>query len=83
MLKYSKGTLKSEISGFTYNGAVHSINHNRSSTIPIDLQEDILEIIYKTFINIKAWFQSLLSQNQANTESVLCKQRAIKAETQL
>jgi hypothetical protein len=41
------------------------------------------EILYKIFINIKVWFQGLLGQITANTESVLRKQRATKAESQL
>jgi hypothetical protein len=42
MLKYHRDNWQ-KVSGETYKRAVHSINHNRSSTNPIDLQEDILE----------------------------------------
>jgi hypothetical protein len=41
------------------------------------------EILYKSFINLKTWFQSSPGWIKANTESVLSKQRATKTESKL
>jgi hypothetical protein len=86
MLKYNKGILTQKVQvSHTKEQFSKSIT---TGVLQIQLTRKrtfwkAYEILYKSFIIIKALFQSLPGQIKANTESALCKQRATKAESSL